>query len=283
MPRASILIAVLVGGCAFEGSSLDFNIDPAAATRCEESATHVRCDHATVTIATGAFGWAAREVHLMHPVGEPPASGWPTVVLFQGSFYSAEGFFEGDVDGDFGELNQARVVARLLDAGFAVIAPEARYDGATYWDTNVVPYDFAWDASDDHQLMVELFAAIDGGTLGPLDPTQLYAAGISSGGYMTSRMAVSYAGRFRALAIESASYATCSGALCVIPELPTDHPPTLFLHGADDVVVPVWTATDYANALDAQDTPTRVVIAEGVGHEWLDAAPDALVDWFTAR
>lgn len=282
--RPWVLVAViLLGGCAFEGSSLDFTIDPSATTRCERAPARVRCDHVTVTIATGAFGLSAREVHLMHPVGEPPATGWPTALLFQGSLHSAEGFFEGEADGDFGALNQASLVADLLDAGFAVIAPEARYDGATFWDTNVLPWAFAWETSEDHQLMVELFAAIDDGALGPLDPGRLYAAGISSGGYMTSRMAVSYPGRFRALAIESASYATCSGFVCDVPDLPADHPPTLFLHGAEDAIVPLGTAEAYAEALAAQDTEARVLVDPSAGHAWIDAAPSATVAWFAGR
>ncbi|MCA9605607.1 MAG: prolyl oligopeptidase family serine peptidase [Myxococcales bacterium] len=287
MRRAGIVLAITLGGCAFEGSALDFTIDPDATTRCErtfalEELTHVRCDHATVTIATGAFGLSAREVHLMHPVGAPPASGWPAAILFQGSFHSAEGFFEGDASDDFGGLHQANLVASLLEAGFVVIAPEARYDGATYWDTNVLPWAIAWDESEDHQLMVELFAAIDGGGLGPIDGARLFATGISSGGYMTSRMAVSYPGRFRALAIASASYATCSGPLCDVPALPADHPPTLFLHGREDLVVPLATARAYATALDEQETPTRLVVDDASGHEWTRRAPVEIVDWFSA-
>ena len=46
--------------------------------------------------------------------------------------------------------------------------------------------------------------------VGPLDPSRLLAIGVSSGGYMTSRMAVSYPGKFRALAI--AAGASCRAA-----------------------------------------------------------------------
>lgn len=272
-----------VTGCAFDGDALDFAIDPDADARCAVSETDVVCDHVTVTFATGAFGVAAREVHLMHPLGEAPPGGWPAVLLFQGSFHSGEGFFEGHEGDEYGGLHQARLVARLLDAGYVVLAPEARYDGAGFWDTNVVPYDLTWDVSEDHQLMVELLDAIDRGALGPIDSTRLFATGISSGGYMTSRMAVSYPGRFRALAIQSASYATCSGVICPVPGLPADHPPTLFLHGAQDLVVPLFTAEAYAGALEAQGCPTRVVVDEAAGHEWLSVAPDEIVAFFDAQ
>lgn len=284
MQRTQAIVAALaVGwsvGCAFDGSQLDFTIDPDAETRCEVMPDHVRCDHVTITIATGALGLAAREVHFMHPVGEAPAAGWPVVILFQGSLHPADGFFEGDAADEYGGLNQARVVAALLDAGYATLAPDARYDGATYWDTNVVPYNVAWDTSEDHQLMVELFRLIEDGELGPLDASHLYATGISSGGYMTSRMAVSYPGRFDALAIQSASYATCAGALCDVPELPADHPPTLFLHGAMDDIVPIDTAHAYETKLEGQGTEVRFVEDGEARHEWLDAAPEEIVGWF---
>lgn len=272
-----------LAGCAFDGESLDFVIDPNADARCAVTESDVACDHVSVTFATGALGLSARDVHFMHPLGEAPSSGWPAVLLFQGSFHSGEGFFEGHEGDGFGGLHQARLVAELLDAGYVVIAPEARYDGAGFWDTNVVPYDFAWDASEDHQLMLELFDAIDRGTLGPIDAARLYATGISSGGYMTSRMAVSYPGRFRALAIQSASYATCGGALCPVPGLPEDHPPTLFLHGGADLVVPLFTAQAYADALDTQGCRTRVVVDDAAGHEWLSVAPEEIVAFFDAQ
>lgn len=129
--------------------------------------------------------------------------------------------------------------------------------------------------------MLEIFERIEDGDFGPLDSTSLFATGISSGGYMTSRMAVSYPGRFRALAIHSASYATCSGPLCSVPEdLPADHPPALFLHGELDPTVPVATMRAYADALSAQGTPVETVIDPAGGHEWIAEAPIEIPAWF---
>jgi predicted esterase len=130
--------------------------------------------------------------------------------------------------------------------------------------------------------MRALLGAMAGGDLGPLDMDRLYAGGISSGGYMTSRMAVSYPGTFRALAIQSASYATCAGSLCVIPALPADHPPTMFLHGEADPVVPIATMLPYAAALEDQATPVERVIDATAGHEWLEAAPVEVPAFFAA-
>jgi poly(3-hydroxybutyrate) depolymerase len=141
-----------------------------------------------------------------------------------------------------------------------------------------------YDATSDATFIPELLAEMEKGSFGPVDMTHLYATGISSGGYMTSRMAVSYPGRFRALAIESGSYATCLGPLCTIPDtLPADHPPTLFLHGAADTTVPISTARAYDDALKARGIETKFVEDAAAGHQWITAAPEAVLDWFTTH
>lgn len=286
-------------GCAGDGSPLPFggvDLPPAAVagqdtgadagpiaapdprSGCEVDAEHVRCPQRTVALPVRG---RTRDVHVGVPPGDAPPGGWPVAVLFQGSFFPAGWFFHGREGDPYGGLHQARTVEALLSAGFAVVAPEAHLDGATFWDTNVPPYSVAWRTSGDHQLMLALFAALDAGDLGPLSGEGLVAAGISSGGYMSSRVALEYPDRFRAIAVHSASYATCSGAVCFVPALPDDHAPTLFLHGERDVVVPIRTARAYERELDDQGTPTAFVADPDAGHEWLPAAPDAIVDWFT--
>ena len=129
--------------------------------------------------------------------------------------------------------------------------------------------------------MEQIFDALDDQSFGPLDPIAMFAAGISSGGYMTSRMAIQYADRFHALAIESASYATCGGPLCDVPDdLPTNHPPTLFLHGGDDKIVPISTAQTYFGKLEDRGVPVRFVTDSLAGHQWLDAAPGEITAFF---
>ena len=170
----------------------------------------------------------------------------------------------------------------LLDAGYAVLAPEAG-NGVGYWDTNIGQHATVWSSAPDHELMLAILGGIEDGDFGPLDPEALFATGLSSGGYMTSRMAVSYPGRFRALAIQSASYATCLGTACVVPaDLPDDHPPTLFLHGERDSIVPIATMQRYEQALRTEGTTTRAVVDPEAGHEWLDVAPEEVRAWFDA-
>jgi dienelactone hydrolase len=245
------------------------------ASRCEETRTTITCPKVTIELGP----WQ-RDVHYQVPLGEPPPGGWPVVLMFQGSFFSAEITWIATDDLPFGAFYQTHVVKRLLDHGFAVITPEAKLDGGTFWDTNVPPYSLNWESSEDHLLMLEIFANIEGGTFGPLDPARLFATGVSSGGYMTSRMAVAYPGKFRALAIAAGSYATCSGPLCSVPDLDGSHPPTLFLHGEIDVTVPLSTAEKYYEELLASGVDARLVTDPLEGHGWIPASLDEVQMWF---
>ena len=59
--------------------------------------------------------------------------------------------------------------------------------------------------SNDHAFRTpKIFDAIAAGTFGPLNSNRLFATGIER---ITSRMAVSYPGKFKALAIAAGSYA----------------------------------------------------------------------------
>ncbi|MEZ4316989.1 MAG: prolyl oligopeptidase family serine peptidase [Myxococcota bacterium] len=248
--------------------------------RCTEDGDRRWCAYETEVMHPGVL--ATRKVHFQTPVGTPPPEGWPVALLFQGSFNPASKFWEGTRNGPWGVWWQVGTVEALLDAGFAVVTPDAQGGGNTYWNSNVVPWNVSWSGSPDDKLMGALFEAMDDGTFGPLDPDRRVAAGISSGGYMTSRMALSYPGEFRALAVVSASWATCAGSLCTVPdELPSDHPPTLFLHGEKDDVVPLASMEKYADALEAGGHEVRVVTDAEVGHAWIPAAPEEVVEWFT--
>ncbi len=242
--------------------------------RCTVTPDAVTCP-ALITNLTA--GLASREVYWQTPVTPPPANGYPVVVMYQGSFFGPSTTW-GTVSKDtlFGGYQQARLQALLLEKGFVVIAPSAAAGLA--WQTNTGA---PWDFTTDSKIISALFDAMSRGDFGHLDSTRWYATGISSGGYMTSRMALSYAGRFRALAIESASWATCAGALCILPpSLPSDHPPTLFLHGRLDLTVPLFTAQNYFDKLRDEGFTTELVIDDDASHEWLSVAPERVTAWF---
>jgi poly(3-hydroxybutyrate) depolymerase len=274
---AGCLLAAGCGGSsgsassAADAGSCSPQFKPAGESRCTVTATSVAC---TRTISTVG----GRQVYWQVPLGPAPASGWPAVIVFQGSLFGPDMSWSGGTGLPFGGLNQIRLQALLLDSGFAVIAPTT--SNGTYWLTNFPAY----DASSDNTFMLALLAEIGAGTtFGPVDGKRLYATGISSGGFMTSRMAISYPGHFAALAIESGGYATCPGCSNPLPVLPASHPPTLLLHGGQDAVVAPSYARSYYAELVGQGIEAELVVDPAAGHQWLDVAPQAITCWFLAH
>ena len=262
------------GGAEADASDGDAALADASpdGSRCALHDTTLTCTSHTVTIGN-------RTVTYEVPLGAPPAAGWPSVIYYQGSFVPGSHAFSAAMGAAFGQYELTSTVQALLDRGYAVIAPNTQNAGTLFWQTNVPPYASSWTGCADDVFVKALLAAEADGTFGPLDPARRYAMGISSGGFMTSRMAVSYAGTFRALVVHSGSYATCS-ATCSVPDLPADHPPTLFLHGDADTTVPVSIMTPYRDKLLATGHIASTVIHAGGGHEWLPEGKVSIPDWF---
>ena len=256
-----------------------------ADSRCSERAktlllpAKVSCSYKTTWIDSGLVG--ARQVIYQTPLGTPPAGGWPVVLIYQGSFFPLDNFTYYS-NQPFGGYYEGKLVRTLLDNGYAVIAPSAPAD--LFWHTNIPGLAQAYETSTDYDFLGNVFDAIASGHFGPLNSQRKYATGISSGGYNSSRMAVSFPGQFKALVIQSGSYATCSGPLCVVPdELPADHPPTYFLHGFVDLTVPWWSMQLYYDRLLQQGVETGLYTEPLGGHEWFAASPGKVLAWFNAH
>lgn len=280
---ATVAVVVALGPLVAAPSGADTAGLPAEAqveSRCTGSFL-LTCERHTDTLWTGAAGITPRNVHWQVPVGTPPEGGWPAVVVFSPSFYSSKIAWSSTPLRPAGAHHQTETFKELLDNGYAVLTPESHLQGFTFWDTNVPLLDY--DNAPDRYFVEDILDELGGGTFGPVNTDRLFAAGMSSGGYMTSRMAVSHEGSFQALAIQSASYADCLGPLCSVPDdLPDDHPPTLFLHGRLDLTVPISTMDPYQDRLDAQGTPTRTVVDNWRSHAFLPAAPEEILAWFQA-
>lgn len=247
-----------------------------AGSRCTTNALVLSCPHHTTTIVAAG---EARQVRWQVPRGAAPAGGWPTVIMFQGTGATPALTWTASPVEPFGAYAQTQVVQRLLDNGFAVLTPATHLGGVTFWDTNN-PLVANYFDSNDHALMLRIFDELDAGRFGEARATSLFATGISSGGYMTSRMAVSYPGRFKAIAIAAGSYADCIGPICDVGPIPDDHAPTLFLHGALDPVVPLFTMDAYHDKLRARGIETRRIVDPLALHRWIDASPGAVLNWF---
>lgn len=268
MRRASLALFVVLLACGGPRLPLPDAGEPA----CTVSDDAVACAPQISRIG-------GRDVYWQQPIVSAPADGYPVVLVFQGSFFGPPLTWNRvPRDTAFGGYQQARLQALLLEQGFIVIAPSAE---GIAWQTNTSP-DFA--NSSDRRFIDTLLEEVRAGTFGTADASRLYATGISSGGYMTSRMAADWPGTFRALAIASASWATCGGAVCALPEaLPPGHPPTLLMHGRGDVTVPLFTAQAYLDALVAQGFEAELAVDDDRGHEWLPDAPERVAAWFAAH
>jgi len=72
--------------------------------------------------------------------------------------------------------------------------------------------------------------------------------------------------------------------MCTVPEvLPADHPPTLFLHGFIDPVVPWWTMNAYHTRLQAQGIESALYTESLGAHAWFASSPARIVAWFDAH
>ena len=171
----------LLAACASTDHPLD--LEAATDSRCVTSNRWIACDYESTTLHTDYVRDTRRDVHWQIPLGDPPETGWPVVILYQGSLYSGELAWTAERDGPWGMWHQGELVKTLLDSGYAVLSPEAHLNGDTWWDTNVMMWELAWELSPDHALVVSLLESIEDGTFGPLDPDRIFATGISSGGF----------------------------------------------------------------------------------------------------
>lgn len=290
--------ALITSGVALAGL---FATDLAHADRCTANAsgtwlcTYQERPHtfASPSLFGGCHGdKASRTVRWQVPEGTPPEGGWPVVFFYQGTVPASNASKAFTITSTlFGAKYFQATLHELLDdpqgsgKKYAVISADAQTRfGLQYWDTNQLG---SYAQKEDACFLPDLFTGMAGGAYGT--PSQFnmnrrYAYGISSGGYNTSRMAVSFnqGSNWRALAIVSASYATCAGPLCSIPRtLPANHPPTKFYHGTADHTVGISTMRPYFDKLRNQGVEVEKVEHDG-GHEFTADAigPTGVKAWF---
>lgn len=291
--KKQILVSLLILS-AFAGIMIPF---PATADRCSVDAQgNWSCSH-NKRYNWYWCGWSyvPRAVRWQVPEGTPPAGGWPVVFYYAGTQPTdTEHAFERETGEPFGLEYEPQIIHELLDDPYAtgkkyavfVADPPASGGWLQYWHTNVV---YPYSASCDSRFFPDFFAEIKSGNYGPAlqyDMNRRFAYGISSGGYNSSRMAVTFnsgsgnANTWKALGISSASYAACS-YYCSVPGLPTNHPPTKFWHGQNDPLAPISTMYEYFNKLMQGGFATEKV-EHASGHAWTaDALGNTgIKEWF---
>lgn len=279
LPAPFVLAGALIAGLSATGA--------AQAARCQPDAdgrwicTYQQRDHAFND--NGLFGGCdgarkTRNVRWQVPEGAPPAGGWPVVFFFQGTVPATDSTRAFNLKSTvFGAQHLQAALHELLDdprntdKKYAVIAPDAQATfGMRFWNTNQLG---SYASKDDACFFPDLFKDVSGGQYGPAEQFNMnkrFAYGISSGGYNTSRMAVSFnqGGVWTALAIVSASYASCAGSLCSMPKtLPANHPPIKFYHGTSDAIVPIGSMRPYFDRLSSQGVMVERIEHKG-GHEF---------------
>jgi len=254
-----------------------------AQSRCSTSQRGITCSHSSTQFNIAG---QKRTVHYQRPASGAVKG---TVIIFHGWNLYADYGWDAQKDDYYGLYNKVRTVQALLEAGYVVITPNAQKP-AGYWDTNESPYNTAnlvkWEDSPDDELVLALLSGIGEGRFGAGTSLEaVHAVGFSSGGYMTSRMAYNYEGRFKSLAIASASYYYCGGEYCPasiaasLKSIYKTHPPTLFMHGTKDSLVPVSTSETYYKNLKANNVATRRVTVKNMDHQWMPDAYKEVLAW----
>jgi hypothetical protein len=283
-----------------------FSVSNAQAARCTvTSGGDVHCtNNSSIQWYWCGIVYTPRPVHWQVPEGTPPSGGWPVVYVYEGTSPNYENDFESpfwrsylDVYGDlFGLVNEAYSVREFLDdvngtgRKYAVIAPAPPQSTLflQFWHTNVI---FPYSVSCDYSFFNKFFPQVNAGTYGAVNNNMRFAFGVSSGGYNTSRMAITFnnIGVWKALAVVSASYADCSGAVCANPcngtaTIPEFHPPTKFYHGTADLIVPIFTMRCYYDLLISKGKiAAKMENSGGHGYPTDIRGSNGIMAWFNAN
>ncbi len=150
--------------------------------------------------------------YLQHvPATAAPASGWPVIIDFHGFSEGAKIHTVGSALGPYGD-----------SAGFVTIDPQGTGSPA-FWNSSATP-----GVVDDVQFTRDLLAHVESGLC--VDPARVFAAGLSNGAFMTSRVACDMSDVFAAVAPVAGIIAfDCT------PKRPV---PVIAFHGTADTFVP---------------------------------------------
>lgn len=270
-------------------SETDFSLDER--NRCQSDAELILCDCAELRANNRLVRYS-----LPSHSDLDDGDGIPVVMVFHGWAMRSISTFRTE-DDYWCRSNKVGATQALLDAGYAVFAPSASAvgddtDGGehAYWLTSMPGYDTLdnWTQSSDHKMLIDLWSQLARGLHGyKFNLNKMHATGFSNGGMMASRMGFSYPGMFNSLTNLAGSYyncdALCERGLTEFEKKVLDlHPANQILHGAEDYDVPASASVDYDRELSRRDwIPNRRIVKQGVGHRWLDEAPELILDWIS--
>lgn len=185
-------------------------------------------------------GWTDRGFDLHLPDAWDGVTPAPAIVLLHGAGGSRQGTNRGTCPG--GDEASPRCLAALATAaGYAVIVPDGTGQRPVRrlrsWNSGGGGNGLACLSPIPCELQIDDLAYIDDvlaeveATV-PLDPTRLYAAGLSNGASMSHRLACERSDRFAAIAtVGGQNQHADGGGACATGK------PVLDIHGTDD---PIW-------------------------------------------
>jgi acetyl esterase/lipase len=195
-------------------------------------------------------------------------------------------FLDRQPSAPFGLYYESQLIQKLVsEKGFVVIAPDASYNyGSFAWQTNLRPYFFDFESSEDYLFVETIFKNIE--NYYPfVNRSKIFVGGLSSGGYMASRLSIlpEFAKWIRGTFIHSGSYASCISYYCVIPEeIPAFHPPTLLIASKLDPLVPKGTIEIYYQRLIDAKIPTEIVSYPSAWHGMYQEDVELISEWLTS-
>jgi len=213
----------------------------------------------------------------------PSEDGFPVLFVLHGaSQYPFAWFFPLNP----WSYQQSLFVEKALESGFFVIAPSSgrpMRPGPHAWSSFIADT----NESEDLQLFQSLFNWLEEKN-SMLDLDNVYCAGFSSGGFMTSRLAKTFPTYFSGVLIHSGTDAdsisfTETGPQfdCESPQnYPTNHPPTLIVHGEKDALVPYECGFHLYTELKRNNITVSLLTDPNNGHIWLSSFSDEMISWF---
>lgn len=229
-----------------------------------------------------------RTFYLKTPAINPP---YPVIIAIHGRGQSAQAFLSKEKGTEtFPHERQGQFTEDALAAGYAVLIPDSGIpfcgkDGAKQWHYS--------ENSEDVKFFGEIFDYIQNNP--QLNGNRVYVAGISSGGFMTSRLAMRFSDKIKAVYINSAGdadmseqYETkgilkCNSTVTFdksVPIVPKNHPKALIIHGDADGLVPFEMDELYAQGLQNAGVEHEFIAVPGGTHTWFVEYNNKILDWF---
>lgn len=229
-------------------------------------------------------GW---KVYLVLPRGKSPEKGWPVVVLLHGRGQTAGAWFG---EGLLSRGDQKLFPPLALKSGMVVIAPEAREPfgkGIRQWDF----FHRNLQNSPDLTFFRDLFQWMEKNTKITFDISRVHGVGISSGGFMASRLALAFPDKWASLIVIAAGNADSFPQIPSFPldskalgsEISTQHPPTLIIHGAGDRIVPFVYGERYFQDLKQAGIKTEMLVIPEGGHQWPTQFHENMIKWLSSN